>query len=154
MTAPAASAASRKRTTRVCQPPFRYATPPRNAEFDRGARSPTPRVPAISAPPDLPSKTPTRPQLLLNTAALDRLGAPEIYLRPEKRGFKIPIHHHDLSPRVKVTPEDVVKLLDFGLAKAFSRRIPGALGCGELAHADARANAARRDPWDSRLHEP
>jgi hypothetical protein len=38
------------------------------------------------------NKTTTRPQLLLNTAALDRLGAPEIYLRPEKRGFKIPIN--------------------------------------------------------------
>src|SRR5262245_15256164 len=38
------------------------------------------------------SKTPTTPQLLLNSAALDRLVAPEIYLRPEKRGFKIPIH--------------------------------------------------------------
>ena len=37
---------------------------------------------------DLPSKTPTRPQLLLNSAALDRLGALVIYLRSEKRWFK------------------------------------------------------------------
>src|SRR5262245_33542545 len=32
-----------------------------------------------------------RPQLLLNSAALVRLGAPAIYLRSEKRWFKIPI---------------------------------------------------------------
>src|SRR5262249_3411701 len=44
------------------------------SEFDRPARSPVPRAPAISAPPPtLPSKIPTRPQLLLNSAALDRL---------------------------------------------------------------------------------
>jgi hypothetical protein len=40
----------------------------------------------------LRSKTPTRPQLLLNSAVLDRLGALAIYLRSEKRWFKIPIH--------------------------------------------------------------
>src|SRR5262245_10144801 len=53
-----------------------------------------PRAPAICAPPPtLPSKTPTRPQLLLNSAAFDRLGALAIYLRSEKRSFKIPIHN-------------------------------------------------------------
>ena len=41
---------------------------------------------------DLPSKTPTRPQLLLNSAALDGLGALVIYLRSEKGGSKIPMH--------------------------------------------------------------
>jgi hypothetical protein len=52
------------------------------SEFDRPARSPAPGAPAISAPPPtLPSKTPTRPQLLLNSAVLDRLGALAIYLR-------------------------------------------------------------------------
>ena len=52
------------------------------SEFDRPARSPAPRAPAVSAPPPtLPSKPPTRPQLLLNSAAFDRLGALKIYLR-------------------------------------------------------------------------
>ncbi len=36
-----------------------------------------------------PSKTPTWPQLLLNSAAIDRLGALALYLRSEKRWFKI-----------------------------------------------------------------
>ncbi len=47
------------------------------SEFDRPARSPR-------RPSTLPSKTPTRPQLLLNSAAIDRLGALAIYLRSEK----------------------------------------------------------------------
>src|SRR5215831_16020674 len=53
-----------------------------------------PRAPAICRRPD-PAihKTPTRPQLLLNSAAFDRLGALAIYLRSEKRSFKIPIHN-------------------------------------------------------------
>src|SRR5262249_35703722 len=49
-----------------------------------------PRAPAISAPPPtLPSKTPTRPQLLLNSAVLDRLGALAIYPAHKKGGLKI-----------------------------------------------------------------
>ena len=52
-----------------------------------------PRAHLRSAPPPtLPSNTPTEPQLLLDSAVLDRLGALAIYLRPEKRWFKIPIH--------------------------------------------------------------
>src|SRR5262245_55761914 len=63
------------------------------SEFDRAARSPAPRAPAISAPPPTqPSEISTGPQLLLNSAVLDRLGALAISLRSEKRWFKIPIH--------------------------------------------------------------
>jgi hypothetical protein len=52
-----------------------------------------PRAHLRSAPPPtLPSNTPTEPQLLLDSAVLDRLGALAIYRRPEKRWFKIPIH--------------------------------------------------------------
>src|SRR5262249_4920355 len=68
-------------------------TAPLRSEFDRATRSPAPRAPAISAPPStLPFKTPPRPQLLLNSAVLDRLGALAIYLRSEKRWSKIPLH--------------------------------------------------------------
>jgi hypothetical protein len=57
-----------------------------------GAISSPARSCDLRAAPDPPSKTPTRPQLLLNSAVLDRLGALAIYLRSEKRWFKIPIH--------------------------------------------------------------
>jgi len=53
------------------------ATGAARSEFDRAVRSPR-------RPSTLPSKTPTRPQLLLNSAVLDRLGALAIYLRSEK----------------------------------------------------------------------
>jgi hypothetical protein len=46
----------------------------------------------LHRPPTLPSKSSTGPQLLLNSAAIDRLGELAIYLRSEKRWFKFPIH--------------------------------------------------------------
>jgi len=95
ITAPARAPSSRSipNDLRSRKPPANQADGAARSEFDRAARSPAPSAPAISAPPPtLPSKTPTRPQLLLNSAVLDRLGALAIYLRSEKRWFKIPIH--------------------------------------------------------------
>src|SRR4029450_2598237 len=57
---------------------------------------------SMESPPTLPSKPPTRPQLLLNSTALDRLGALAIYLRSEKRWFKIPIRIRSFARRGSV----------------------------------------------------
>src|SRR5215813_670031 len=58
---------------------YRIALGPRAGQKVLSLRS---LPPAISAPPPtLPSKTPTRPRLLLNSAVVDRLGALAIYLR-------------------------------------------------------------------------
>jgi hypothetical protein len=59
----------------------------------------------------------TRPQLLLDSVAIDRLGALAIYLRSEKGWFKIPIH------RVRSATSEDTRSSDYKLRQAQRRAV-------------------------------